>query len=77
MDKNETIMNSRSDILLSFVGVAIVLLVISTPIMSNSTPGTPFKGYPSKGYTNHGIYTMHRYYSNGHWYDNLFLNETD
>ena len=70
-------MNPRTGIL-SFMGVAIVLLLINTPIMANSQgPGVPFKGYPSKGYYNHGVYTLHRYYANGHWYDNLLLNETD
>ncbi len=43
-------MNSRAGIL-SFIGVAIVLLLI-TPIMANSqTPGIPYKGYPIKGTT--------------------------
>lgn len=60
------------------IGVAAAVLLVTTALMANNqTFGIPYMGYPTKGYHNHGVYTKHRYYSHGHWYEDLLLNETD
>ena len=70
-------MNSKTQVVLSVIGVAAALMLVTTPMLSNhQTFGMPYKGYPAKGYYNHGVYTKHRYYSHGHWYEDLLLNET-
>jgi hypothetical protein len=71
--------NSKTYVALSVIGVAAaVLILVATPILANhQTFGIPYKGYPAKGYYSHGAYTKHRYYSRGHWYEELLLNETD
>ncbi len=71
-------MNSKIKVALSVIGVAAaVLTLLTSPMMANhQTFGIPYKGYPAKGYYNPGVYTKHRWYSHGHWYEELLLNET-
>ncbi|MFZ0513429.1 MAG: hypothetical protein WAM14_17620 [Candidatus Nitrosopolaris sp.] len=65
-------MNSKTNVALSVICVAAVLLLVTAPITaSHQTFGIPYKGY-----YNHGEYTKHRYYSHGHWYEELLLNDT-